>query len=98
MVLFQTLDPGELELAIREPTIFRDLETGRELYVDPALAGRQYAERLAQHCAEIRQICDRQGIELHRLTTDRPLDLVLFDYLRGRLERGHKTRVRRVRA
>jgi uncharacterized protein (DUF58 family) len=98
VVVFQVLDPAELDFAFRTPALFRDLETGRELYVDPTTAGRQYAMRLAEHREAIRTACDRQGIEFHGLATDRPLDLALFDYLRGRLERGRTLRARRIRA
>jgi uncharacterized protein (DUF58 family) len=98
VVVFQVLDPAELRFEFHEATIFQDLETGSELYIDPAVAGRQYAERLSDHRAGVRRACARQGIEYHELATDRPLDLALFDYLRGRLEHSRKARARRVRA
>jgi uncharacterized protein (DUF58 family) len=97
VVVFQVLDPAEIRFEFQEPALFRDLETGRELYVDPAVAGRQYAARLLEHREGIRAACDRQGIEFHGLTTDRPLDLALFDYLRERVVRGRRVRMRRSR-
>jgi hypothetical protein len=97
VVIFQVLDPAELNFTFSDPVLFHDLETGRELYVDPSTAGRLYTARLAEHRQAIRLACDRQGIEFHGLATDRPLDLALFDYLRGRLERGHRLRARRSR-
>jgi uncharacterized protein (DUF58 family) len=98
VVVFQVLDPAELKFDFHEPALFRDLETGRELYVDPAVAGQQYAARLWDHREAIRVACDRHGIEFHGLATDQPLDLALFDYLRGRMERGRANRGRRVHA
>ncbi len=98
VVVFHVLDPAEVRFEFHEPAIFYDLESGRELYVDPAVAERQYSARLTEHRDAIRAACDRLGIEYHPLTTDRPLELALFDYLRGRLERGRAVRGRRIRA
>jgi len=88
IVVFQVLDPAELTLAFTEPALFYDMESGRDLYVDPATARRDYENRMSQHNAAVRAACDRLGIEYHQLTTDQPLELALFDYLRGRLERA----------
>lgn len=88
IVVFQVLDPAELTLAFSEPALFHDMESGRDLYVDPASARRDYENRMTQHNAAVRAACDRLGIEYHQLTTDQPLELALFDYLRGRLERA----------
>jgi hypothetical protein len=35
-------------------------------------------------------ICHRLGIDLYDLTTDRPLELALFDLLHARLRRGRQ--------
>jgi uncharacterized protein (DUF58 family) len=98
VVVFQILDPAELGFQFREATIFQDLESGRELYVDPSVIGRQYQARMAEHRDSVRTACERHGIELHGLATDNPLDQALFDYLRGRLERNRRARGRRARA
>lgn len=87
VVLFQVLDPAELTLRFDSPAIFHDVESGRDLYVDPNVVRKQYSARLAEHNAAIHAVCDRLGIEHHLLATDRPLELALFDYLRGRAVR-----------
>jgi hypothetical protein len=35
-------------------------------------------------------MCRKQGIAFHRLLTDQPLELVLFDFLRERMQRGKR--------
>ena len=45
-------------------------------------------QKLEAHCAELRRICDKLGIAYHRLATDQPLELALFDFLRERMNRG----------
>jgi hypothetical protein len=88
IVIFQVLDPAELSLGFDEPAIFHDVESGRDLYVDPTTARVDYETRLRRHNDAVHAACDRLGIEYHRLITNQPLELALFDYLRGRLERG----------
>jgi uncharacterized protein (DUF58 family) len=94
LVVFQILDPAELSLGVGDPTMLRDLETGRLLFVDPERARKEYQRRLLSHCAHLRSLCQRLGIAYHRLTTDQPLELALFDFLRQRMQAGQ--RVRRV--
>jgi uncharacterized protein (DUF58 family) len=88
VVLFQVLDPAEVHFDFPQASLFRDLESGRDLYVDPSAARREYLRRFEEHHATIRSICNKLGIEWHRMTTDTPLELTLFDYLRERLHRG----------
>lgn len=84
LVIFQVLDPAELEFTFDKATHFRDSETGRDLYVDPNLARKRYQENLNAHLDAIRAICDRNRAEHHLAPTDRPLELALFDFIQGR--------------
>lgn len=94
LVVFQILDPVELTLGLDEPAMLRDLESDRILFIDPDLARKDYQRRLQAHCARLRSVCQHLGVSYHRLTTDRPLELALFDFLRERMRSGR--RVRRV--
>jgi uncharacterized protein (DUF58 family) len=84
VVLFQTLDPSEKTLDFDEPALFHDIESGREIYVDPKHAREQYVARLNQHLAAIDATCAKLGIDAWRLTTDTPLEIALGDFLRSR--------------
>ncbi len=88
VIAFQVLDPAEVSLAFDRPAVFEDIETGRTLMVDPGAARADYARRLEAHCAAVRQLCQRLGHGWSRLTTDQPLELALFDFLRARMQRG----------
>ncbi len=70
--------------------MFHDLETGRQLYIDPQAARAEYRRRFAAHAAELKRICIDLGIDFAELTTDRPLELALFDLLQARLRRGRR--------
>lgn len=92
--IFQVLDPAETALRFDSPTVFRDIESDRELYIDPAAARADYQEKLEAHCAAVRAICEKLGISYHRLSTDQPLELALFEFLQERLRRGRRAVVR----
>lgn len=95
LVLFQVLDPAETTFELGDASLFRDLETGRLVYVDPAAARAGYLARFEEHSAALRRLCDQSGITFRRLTTDRPLELALFDFLQDRRARGRSWRTRR---
>jgi uncharacterized protein (DUF58 family) len=87
VLVFQVLDPAELTFNFDAAAMFEDVETGRTLYVDPVAAKKEYLNKLDQHCASLRHSCERVGIPCLRLSTDRPLELTLFEFLRERMQR-----------
>jgi uncharacterized protein (DUF58 family) len=88
VIAFQVLDPAEIALQFSDPAMFEDLETGRTLMIDPGAVRTDYVRRLEEHCAVVRRLCERLGHGSARLTTDQPLELALFDFLRARMQRG----------
>jgi uncharacterized protein (DUF58 family) len=90
VVVLRVLDPAELEFTFAAPGMFQDLETGRQLYIDPQAARLEYQRRFSQHAIELRRICVDLGIDFAQLPIDRPLELALFDLLQARLRRGRR--------
>jgi uncharacterized protein (DUF58 family) len=88
VLLFQVLDPAELKFEFKSPILFEDLESSRTLFIDPAAARKEYLRKLEEHCSGLRATCERLGIWCDRLSTDRPLEIVLFNFLRQRMQRG----------
>jgi uncharacterized protein (DUF58 family) len=97
VVVFQVLDPAELTLDFAAPARFLDVETGRDLFLDPAAARAEYTRRLEAHLTAIRATCQRLGVSHVQLSTAQPLELALFDFLKVRASRG-KTVIRRKAA
>ena len=91
VLLMRVLDPAEVSFEFSAPAMFQDVESQRELYVDPQAARSAYLERFHAHAEALRQICENQGIELVTMPTDRALELVLFDLLRMRMSRARRT-------
>jgi uncharacterized protein (DUF58 family) len=92
VVLFQILDPAELSFSFNSPALFRDIESGRDLYIDPAVAQKEYQQRLQDHLAQAGRTCQRLGIDYHLFATDRPFDLALLEFLQHRMLRSKQIR------
>jgi uncharacterized protein (DUF58 family) len=87
VILFHLLDPAEVTLAFEKAIMFRDVETGRTLFIDPITARKSYLEKLNAHNQAVETACRRVGIGYRRLVTDQPLEFALFDFMRERMQR-----------
>jgi len=88
VMILRTLDPGELQLSLPGPTTVRDMETGRELYLDPDAAGEQYNQNFSAHREQIRSICNSLGVDLYELPTDQPLADALLHVVSNQKQRS----------
>jgi uncharacterized protein (DUF58 family) len=85
VVLIRVLDPAELAFTFDKAVTFVDLETGRDLYIDPASARANYRKNFARHAEDVQAVCRSLGIDHYQLDTSQPLELALFDFLQSRL-------------
>src|SRR5262249_31847281 len=90
VVVLRILDPAEVQFTFSTPAMFLHVESWRKLYIDPDNARADSLRRFAAHAAEIERSCVDMGIEYESITTDRPLELVLFDLLKARMRRGRR--------
>ncbi|MFO0820613.1 MAG: DUF58 domain-containing protein [Pirellulales bacterium] len=88
VLILRVLDPAEISFLYDTAELFRDLETGRELYVDPASVRADYLKKFTAHAEAITKTCRNLGIALSLMTTDQPLELALFDLLQARANQG----------
>lgn len=93
VVVFQTLDPAEVDFSFGKATMFEDIESGRTLFIDPDAARDKYRKNFNQHQERLQLACGKLGATFHLLRTDQALELVLFDFLRDRV--GKRRIVRR---
>lgn len=94
VLLFQVLDPAEVAFDFSEAARFQDLESGRDLFLDPTLARQEYRRRFDEHATALRAIGERLGIDLRTAVTDQPLELALYDFLKAQAARGKRVRRR----
>ena len=97
ILVLRILDPAELDYPFEDANMVRDLESGRDIYVEPAQARQQYMENFAAHEASIQDACQRLGAEYSRMLTNEPIENGLFDVLRSQMQRGRKI-MRRTRS
>jgi uncharacterized protein (DUF58 family) len=85
VIVFQILDPREVDLAFRREREFFSLEEPeRRLRSDPAHIRAHYRERFAAWRSDLRRECRRQLVDLVEITTDTPLETALLAYLQKR--------------
>ncbi|MEX2177049.1 MAG: DUF58 domain-containing protein [Pirellulaceae bacterium] len=95
VLVVRVLDPAELGFPFDRAAMFQDLESGRELYVNPQLVRERYQSRFAEHRAALARACSNLGIELFDLATNQPMELALFDLVSARLRRSRQVSRRR---
>lgn len=88
VMLFQVLDPAELTFQFDRAVMFHDVESGRDLFIDPATARKEYLQRLNTHNEAVRATCQRLGAGCRSFSTNRALELAMFDFLRERHQRS----------
>jgi len=91
IIVFQILDPSELDFSFEAPSLFRDIESDHNFYVDPAEVKLEYQFRLSAHLEAIQSTCQNLGIDYRVMATDRPLELALLDFLICRIRHGKQT-------
>jgi uncharacterized protein (DUF58 family) len=94
VLLFQFLDPAEIAFDFQQPARFQDVETGRDVFLDPATARAEYQERFSAHRTALIALCEKLGIGFRHSTTDQPMELILYDFLRTHIARGKRVRRR----
>ena len=91
LVVFHVLDPAEIEFPYRDPSRFRDLESGEQVPVVPGVFADQYRKLMRQHIDTLTTKFSEARIDYMLLDTSKPLDDALFRYL------GNRERLMRVR-
>jgi len=91
VMILRTLDPAEIDLRVESPGMLVDMETGKDVYIDPQSATADYKSAFNSHRDQIKSICDSLGIDFFEVVTSRPLEASLFDILSAQQRRGRVT-------
>jgi uncharacterized protein (DUF58 family) len=81
VVLFHILDPKEIRPNLGQPSILVDMETDEHMEVTPEYARTEYRQKMEAHLADLRDRARGAGLDYCLLTTDKPLDAALREYL-----------------
>ncbi len=88
VVLFQLLDPEELEPQLKESALLEDMETGETMEVSPAFMSSRYRERIRGHVDAMKKASIGAGVDHQFVNIAEPLDAALKEYLLFRQRRG----------
>lgn len=84
VIVFQILDPLEMSFAIDSPTIFRDMETQKELLSQPISVLQSYQEAVRIFLDKYKKEFRANNIDYVLLSTETPFDTALLEYLNKR--------------
>jgi len=84
VIVFQVLDPMEMSFAIDSPTIFKDIETDKELLSQPLSIINSYKEAVQEFIDKYKLACRSNNIDYVLVSTETPFDTSLMEYLNKR--------------
>jgi uncharacterized protein (DUF58 family) len=84
VLVFQVLDPAELDFPFDRATTFEDLETGEEVMAVPEAVRRHYLQELQAMLDRYKRELGAAGIDYQLLNTAEPLEMALLAYLSTR--------------
>jgi uncharacterized protein (DUF58 family) len=87
VVVFQVLDPAEIDFPFRQTTLFRGLEQLPDVLTDPRALRRAYLNEFGKFLQAVNKGCRAQNIDYVQLRTDQSLEIALSSYLASRLNR-----------
>ena len=87
MIVFQLLDPHELQFPFKGSSRFTDVESADEITAEPAAIRAGYLDAMADLRARYEKELRGAGIDFLTLDTSKPLDFALLAYLDARSRR-----------
>ena len=88
VVIFQVLDPAELDFPFRNTTLFKGLEELPEVLTDPRSLRKAYLEEFNAFLRSVKKACRTNNVDYVMLRTDQSLDIALSSYLSSRMTRA----------
>jgi uncharacterized protein (DUF58 family) len=84
IMVFQLLDPTEIEFPFEDVTLFKGLEELGELLTEPRSLRDGYLEQLRLFTDELKKACRGMNIDFQRFNTSESLDVALSQFLATR--------------
>lgn len=84
VIVFQILDPIELDFAFQKDAIFVDMETSDEITTQPYQIQNAYINAMKEFTGKLKEECLKIGIEYNLLSTNTNFDKALFSYFKKR--------------
>jgi uncharacterized protein (DUF58 family) len=88
IMVFQVLDPDEIELPFKDSVLFKDIEGAEQLFAEPWAFRKAYKKAMEEFVAEVGRRCRFGGIDHLLLKTTDDLGTAMSHYLHGRQSAG----------
>ncbi|HVT89140.1 MAG TPA: DUF58 domain-containing protein [Tepidisphaeraceae bacterium] len=85
VMVFQILDPTEIEFPFEDVTLFKGLEELGELLTEPRALRDGYLEQLRLFTEDLKKTCRGMNIDIQRFSSGDQLDVALSQFLATRL-------------
>jgi uncharacterized protein (DUF58 family) len=85
LMVFQILDPTEIEFPFEDVTLFKGMEELGELLTEPRALREGYIEQLNTFTEELKKTSRGMNIDFQRFSSGEPLDVALSQFLATRL-------------
>jgi uncharacterized protein (DUF58 family) len=86
VIVFQILDPIELNFLSGNPVTLKDLETQEEMYSQPFVIQKAYREAVKEFTETYKNECAKSDIDYIMLSTENSFDKALINYLSKRMK------------
>src|SRR4051794_33226879 len=84
LMVFQILDPAEIEFPFEDVTLFKGLEELGELLTEPRALRAGYLEQLRLFTEDLKKTCRGMNVDFQRFNTSDSLDVALSQFLATR--------------
>lgn len=84
VILFQVLDPREMDFDLGSGSTFVDMETSEEILTQPHQLKTAYAQQMTDFTNKIKEICYKQKVDYHLIKTTQAFDNALLNYMAKR--------------
>lgn len=84
VIVFQVLDPLEVDFAFGKDAIFKDIETGEEITTQPYQIQKAYKDSMHDFIQKLKNECLNSNIEYNQILTTNSFENSLFSYLQKR--------------
>lgn len=84
VILFQVLDPEEIDFTFRRGLLFEDMESGQEMTADPLSLAADYRQVFGEFLDTYRQRCAELNVDHRIVRTDETLETFVRAYLEER--------------
>ena len=88
IAVFHLMDPQEISFEFDRPHRFVDMEDGSSLIAEPSLIADEYKAALQDFLRTIRAKCHDAAADYQLVTTDKPLEPLLREFLTARLPKS----------